>query len=164
MSTIRDTYTTDLILLMIGLFDEEYKLWSSSLCNLFYPLIAAFVLDPNSLLRSLFSSESLTAEREQVRKINNMSFPFLQLAIQVPSTVRVYGSCAGYTARPFLYSGSLRRLPRFLALAAQLSNILTVSTSIFFSYVRYQVSHPCRTKGNIVYIFICTYSLCVYVF
>jgi hypothetical protein len=41
-------------------------------------------------------------------------------------TVIIFGGCAGGMARRFRYARSLRRLQRFLLLAAHLPNILTV--------------------------------------
>jgi hypothetical protein len=40
-------------------------------------------------------------------------------------TVRIFGDCAGGTARPFRYARSLRRLLRFLVLVAHPPDILT---------------------------------------
>jgi hypothetical protein len=37
------------------LLDEEYKLWSSSLCNCFHPSLISSILDPNILLSMLIS-------------------------------------------------------------------------------------------------------------
>ena len=68
----------DLITLII--FNEEYKLWSSTLCNLLHCLVTLSLSDPNILLSVLFS-DTLTGMQE-IRELKNCpqtqtSFVFL---------------------------------------------------------------------------------------
>jgi hypothetical protein len=77
------------------------------------------------------------------------------LSVFCHSTVRTLGGCAKSTAWPFCYEQLPRRLPRFLVLAAQLPNILTLSRwsfHLFFHVMRLTfstilstiISHVCH--------------------
>jgi hypothetical protein len=43
-------------LITLTIFDEAYKLWNSSLCNLLQPPVTSSLLGPNILLGTLFSN------------------------------------------------------------------------------------------------------------
>ena len=58
-STIRATYSAHLILLNFiirTLLGEDYRSFSSSLCNLLHSFITSSLLDPNILLNTVFSN------------------------------------------------------------------------------------------------------------
>jgi hypothetical protein len=73
----------------------------------------------------------MNIEVNEVRKVaNNLLFQIM---------VRIFGGCAGGKAQSFRDARSLRQLPCFLVLAAQLPNIftlLTVSVSELLRTVR----------------------------